>query len=81
MTFRLRRTLLSFAIQLAIYGGLAVLYLYGVLYFLSDWIFQVNAKNRELYAVLSLLLIIAQGFILEALTTGLINLIHPKLKD
>jgi hypothetical protein len=81
MNFKLRRTLLSFAVQLAIYGGLTVLYLFGVLNFLNDWIFQIEAKNLQLYAVLSLLLIVAQGLVLEALTAGLLNLIHPKLKD
>ncbi len=76
-----KRSLVSFGLQLVIYGALVLGYLFGVLYFLSDWIYQIEAKDRSLYAVLSLLLIVAQGLILEALTTGLLNLIHPRLKD
>lgn len=81
MNFKLRRSLLSFGLQVAIYSVLTLTYLLGVLYFLSDWIYQIDAKNRQLYALLSLLLIIAQGMVLEALTSSLLNLIHPKLKD
>ena len=76
-----KKSLFSFGLQLVIYGGLILVYLFGVLYFLGDWIFQIEEKSRHLYAVLSLLLIIAQGLILESLTTALLNFIHPKIKD
>jgi hypothetical protein len=81
MNSRLKRSLIVFALQLLIYGGLIVSYLFLILYFLKGWIVQINTRDRQLYAVLSLLLIVAQGMLLEALTSGLMHFFRSRLED
>ncbi len=78
MKLNSKRMLLYFALQLLIYGVMVVLYLVLVLQFLSDWIVATNHKSRELYAVLSLLLIVGQGLLLERLTTALLHSMRGK---
>ncbi len=72
------RALLYFALQLLVYGVLVTAYLFLVLHLLSDWIVEINGKSRQLYAVLSLLLIIGQGLILESVTTTLLRVLRRK---
>ncbi len=81
MNRKLRRWLLLSSLQLLLYGALVAAYLFFVLIFLTDWILQINVKDRYLYAVLSLLLIIAQGMILEAVTSSLMRFFRSRLED
>lgn len=81
MNGKLKRSLILFSLQLLLYGALIVSYLWFVLHFLKGWIVQLNGQNRHLYALLSLLLIIGQGMILEALTAGLMNFVRARLEE
>jgi hypothetical protein len=81
MNWKRRRGLLLFSVQVGVYAILVVLYLWFVLTFLTDWILQIEQKDILLYAVLSLLLIIGQGMILETVTATLLDFIQSRLKD
>jgi|1185.fasta_scaffold1070014_2 hypothetical protein len=77
----IRHTLRSFLIELLVYGVLVVGYFFLVLHLLGNWLLGLFEHHRELYAVLALALIVAQGFVLEALTTALLSLIKPRVKE
>lgn len=66
------RALKSFVIELAVYAGLVAGYFFLVLHLLGDWLQWIFQDDRRLYAYLALLLIIAQGLLLELLTRGLL---------
>ncbi len=72
-----RHTLKSFVIELLVYSVLVVGYFFLVLHFLGDWLLDFFVHHRPLYAVLALALIVAQGLLLETLTTALLSLIRP----
>ncbi|HWD18155.1 MAG TPA: hypothetical protein VHB20_02660 [Verrucomicrobiae bacterium] len=74
----LRKVFKSFSIELPIYAGLAVVYVFLVLHFLAEWLHQVFTKNRPMYALLALGLIIGQGYVLELVTRGLLGLVNGK---
>ncbi len=71
---------LYFVLELLIYGGLVFAYLFVVAHFFKGWILQIFEKNNRLYALLSLVLIIAQGLLLDILTRTVLNSVHPKWK-
>ncbi len=62
--------------ELVLYAGFVSIYFYLVLHFLSGWIRQVFVENKTLYALLALTLILAQGSLLEMLTSGLSRVIR-----
>ncbi len=66
------------ALELLIYGALVFLYLVLVLQLLSDWIERISRENHTLYALLCVLLIAAQGLLLETLTSALLKVTPPK---
>ena len=74
-----KNSLVSFLIELALYAVLVLAYFFLVLHFMGDWLLEVYLRDKRLYAVVALLLIIAQGVVLEALTTGLLRWIRSKL--
>jgi len=76
-----KRTLKSFIVELLVYGVLVVGYFFLVLHFLGDWLMDFFTRDRRLYAVLALALIVCQGLVLEALTTALLSLIKPRVKE
>ena len=78
VTSKNKSSLLLLAAGLLIYGVLVFLYLFLVIHLLSDWILQINEENQTLYAFLCVLLIAAQGLLLESLTTAILKLSHPK---
>ena len=71
-----RSAVFSFLIELAVYAVLVVGYYFLVLHFLGDWLLHMFQDSRKWYAVLSLVLIVAQGFLLETLTTTLLRFIQ-----
>ncbi len=73
-------TLLVFGIGIVCYSVLVTGYFLFVVHFLSDEIVHFYRHNRGLYSALALLLIIGQGVILEAITTGLMNFIRARLE-
>ena len=73
---KVRRNLRVFAVELVIYSGLVTVYFLAVLYFLSDWLVQLETHHIHTYAVVAILLIIGQAAVLEAVTTGLLRLLR-----
>jgi TRAP-type uncharacterized transport system fused permease subunit len=64
--------------ELPIYAVLMVAYVHFVLRYLGHWLFQLSRAERILYAVMALLLIIGQGFVLEVFSRALLGLIKGK---
>lgn len=71
----------SFSIELLVYAVLVVGYFYLVLHFLGKSLYHMFLHERPAYAMLSLLLIVAQGIVLESLTRLLLRLIRHNSKD
>jgi len=73
-----KNAVISILIEAAIYAVLIVAYFFLVLHFLGDWLAQIYQHDRRIYAVVSLLLIVGQGLLLETLTTALLRWIRSK---
>lgn len=78
MDRKTRETLRSFSIELVIYAALVAGYFFLVLHFLGGWLKLLFDAHRAWFAVVSLLLIIGQGVLLEAVTTGLLAFIRRR---
>jgi hypothetical protein len=63
-----KRTLLGFAIELAIYAALIAAYFFLVLRFLGDWLRSLFLEHRDLYAAVAISLMIGQAVALELVT-------------
>ena len=63
----------NFIIELLIYGGLVTLYFLLALRLLSTPLKVLFDEYLPLYAVVSLILIVAQGVLLENITTFLLD--------
>lgn len=63
----------NFVIELLIYGLLVVGYFYLVLRLLGEPLKRMFDQNMLLYAVVALVLIVAQSVLLEALTSFLVG--------
>jgi len=63
-------------IELIVYGFLLVLYFFVVLQFLGDILSELFLTQTISYALLGLVLIVAQGVLLEALTSFLIRILR-----
>ena len=70
----MRRTLFYLVIEVAIYAALVALYLAFVLTFLVDWLKDLFAKERAVYALVAILLMIGQAVLLERLVASLVHL-------
>jgi hypothetical protein len=70
-----RRTLRAFALELVIYAVLVTAYFFAVLHFLGGWLVRLETEHIRTYAAISLLLIIGQAVVLDAVTTGLLRLL------
>ena len=73
-----KNAVISILIEVAIYAVLIVAYFFLVLHFLGDWLTQIYQRDRRIYAVAALLLIVGQGLLLEILTTALLRWIRSK---
>ena len=69
-----KSTLFHWIIELTIYAVLVSGYVILVLHFLVDWLQELFTKQREVYAYVSILLMIGQAVGLERLTSGLVHL-------
>ena len=72
------KTLRAFAIELVIYALLVIAYFFLVLHLLGQWLYQLEVYHRYMYALVAILLIIGQAFLLESVTTFLIRLIRGR---
>lgn len=71
----------SFSIELPVYAVVVAIYFYLVLHFLGARLNYMFEHERTWYALLSLLLIIAQGVVLESLTRALLRFIRHNRED
>lgn len=71
--FDLRKFLLNFTIELIIYGTLVTLYYLLALRFLSSPLEILFEEYIIVYAIVSLILIVIQGMLLESFTHFLLN--------
>lgn len=75
---KFRELFKSFIIELVVYALLVVGYFFAVLHFLGGWLDHLFRHDRKTYAFMSLILIIGQGLLLEAVTRGLLRFIKPE---
>ncbi len=68
----------AFLIEAAIYGVLVTGYFFAVLHFLAGWLARLFHEHIATYAVVAILLIIGQAVVLEAVTSGLMKLLHGR---
>lgn len=68
----------TFAIELAIYAVLVVIYFFLVLHLLGQWLFHLETQHRVTYAVVSLLLIAGQAIVLDAVTSVLLRFLRGR---
>jgi hypothetical protein len=67
-----------FAVELAIYSVLVVIYFFLVLHLLGDWLYHLETQHRYIYAGVSLLLIAGQAVVLDTLSTLLLRLLRGR---
>ena len=72
------RTLLAFALELAVYALLVTGYFFLVLHFLGETLHRLESQHRYTYGLVAILLIIGQAVVLEAVTTFLLRLIRGR---
>lgn len=68
----------SFLIELTVYAGLVVVYVFFVIGFLGGWLDALYVQHKVRYAFAALLLIIGQGVVLEMVTSILLKLIRSR---
>ena len=68
----------SFLIELTVYAGLVVVYVFFVIAFLGRWLDTLYQHHKIRYAFFALLLIIGQGVVLEMVTSLLLKLIRSR---
>ena len=72
----LQKLIRNFVIELVVYGVLLIVYFYTILRFLGEILTNFYENNLVIYAVLALVLIVAQGVLLESLTSFLMKLLR-----
>jgi len=60
-------------LEVGVYAGLVTAYLLVVLRALGPFLLDIAEKRHVLYAILALLLMLGQGFLLELITTLLVR--------
>jgi NADH:ubiquinone oxidoreductase subunit 6 (subunit J) len=69
----------SFLVELIVYAGLVVVYVFFVISLLREWLDALYGRHKIGYAIVALLLIIGQGVVLEMVTTALLRLIRRRI--
>jgi hypothetical protein len=70
-----RRLIRNFAIEVLVYALLVLAYFLLVLRFLGQPLARLFSNNLLLYAIVALLLIVAQGVVLEAVTSFIMRVL------
>jgi len=73
---KIRILIRNLVLELVIYAALLVLYFFLVLQYLGDILSKLFESQILTYAILGLGLIVAQGVLLEAITSFLIRLLR-----
>lgn len=68
----------SFLLELIVYAGLVVVYVFFVVSLLGGWLYGLYEHNKTRYAIAALLLIIGQGVVLETITSTLLKIIRSR---
>ncbi|HEY4255888.1 MAG: hypothetical protein ACREFF_06340 [Candidatus Udaeobacter sp.] len=74
------KSLRAFAIELAAYSVLVIVYFFLVLHLLGDWLYHLEAHHRYTYAGVALLLIAGQAVVLDTVTTLLFRVLRGRRK-
>jgi hypothetical protein len=74
----IKSLLKAFSIEVPLYAALVLAYGFLVLHFLGKWLFYLFQQERKTYAVVALLLIIGQGFVLEICARALLRFATEK---
>ena len=72
------KSLRVFAVELAIYSVLVIIYFFLVLHLLGDWLYQLETQHRYIYAGVALLLIAGQAVVLDTVSTLLLRLLRGR---
>lgn len=75
---KIEKVLRSFAVEVVVYGALVSGYAWLVMHYFSGFLKSLFDTNRFNYAVAAVLLMIAQGFLLQYFTTLLLSLVRKK---
>lgn len=78
MERHVENSLRSFFLELLVYAAFVAVYFLAVLHLLGNWLNQLFERERRAYAVISVCLIIGQGFLLELCTRRLLAWIKPR---
>ena len=73
MEISTRHLIRNFAIEIILYGILVAIYFFLILRSLSPWLTTLYDENLSLYAVVALVLIVAQSVVLEWITGFLVE--------
>ncbi len=76
MTQKLKRQLISFAREMAVYSVLVAGYVFFVLHYLGNWFYHLFQSERKAYAAVALLAVVIQGLVLEKLTHVLLHVLR-----
>ena len=74
-------SVLSFLLELVVYALLITVYFLLVLHFLGGMLLHLFMAHRITYAFVALALIVAQGWLLQTLTTSLLHFFRRLLKQ
>ncbi len=77
----LEKPLRSFLLEFLVYSGLVAAYYFLVLHLLGGWLHHLFKHNPDWYAGVALALILAQGFLLDLLTSFLLGSIRSRTED
>jgi hypothetical protein len=72
------KSLRTFAIELAIYSVLVIIYFFLVLHLLGDWLYHLETQHRYIYAGVALLLIAGQAVVLDTVSTLLLRFLRGR---
>jgi hypothetical protein len=72
------KTLRAFLVELAIYIVFVTVYFFLVLHFLAGWLQDLHLRHLNLYALMSIVLIIGQAVLLESVTTALLRFLRGR---
>jgi predicted PurR-regulated permease PerM len=76
MVLKLKRQILSFGREIAVYALLMAGYLFVVLRYLAEWLHQLFLHDRKAYALVALAAVVVQGLVLDQLTRLLLHLVR-----
>lgn len=74
------RWIISVLIEIPVYGVIIVAYYHLVPGLLGNWVTHLFQSDKRFYAVVCLVLILAQGILLEITTTLLLRVVRKRLR-